>query len=116
MRSEDVSNENDFYNTKVVNLILKYLLNNWNFIKIILKASFADWHVLRENWCETIRLVFRHTFRDICIDGDFDASPSILTLVGIGCHTLGEESINFVGPECHGITRWRVAAPSMDSP
>ena len=35
-------NENDFYKTKVVYLILKCLLNDWNFIKIILKPSFAN--------------------------------------------------------------------------
>ena len=35
------------------NLILKYFLNDWNFMKIISKLDYAEWHVLRENWDET---------------------------------------------------------------
>ena len=35
-------NKNDFYKIKVVNLFLKYFLNIYNFIKVILKPSFAN--------------------------------------------------------------------------
>ena len=34
--------KNDFYKTNVVNLFLKYFLNNWNFIKVISKPDFVE--------------------------------------------------------------------------
>ena len=48
-----------FYKTEVAYLILKYFLKDWNFIKIILKLDFVDWHVLQENWDEAYMLIFR---------------------------------------------------------
>ena len=45
IENDDFWNKNAFYKTKVVNLFL----NNFNFIKIILKPSFTYGNVLREN-------------------------------------------------------------------
>ena len=49
LKNNDFWNKNDFYKTKVVNLFLKCFLNIWNFIEVISKPGFAEWHVLQEN-------------------------------------------------------------------
>ena len=54
-----------FFKTKVINLFLKYFLNNWNFIKVILNPSFINWKGLRENCYKDIMHGFRQDFRDI---------------------------------------------------
>ena len=46
-----------FYKTNVINLFLKRFLNNWDFIKVILKPDFADWHVLKKNCFDAARPV-----------------------------------------------------------
>ena len=51
-----------FYKTKVASLILKYFLNSWNFIEIILKLGFANCYVLRENWDEAYMSIFGMTY------------------------------------------------------
>ena len=40
------------------NLILKCFVNDSNFIKIMLKSGFANWHIWRENWDKAYIPVF----------------------------------------------------------
>ena len=54
-----------FYKTKVVNLFLKYFLNNLNFIKLISKPDFVERHVFTRNWYVTYMLVFGYILQDM---------------------------------------------------
>ena len=36
-------------------MFLKIFLHNWDFVKVILKLSFFNWYILRENCFETTR-------------------------------------------------------------
>ena len=63
-----------FYKTKVVNLFLKYFLNNWNFIKVISKPSFTNWHVLQEKYFEATRPILDTLSNVYKLYGVLDAS------------------------------------------
>ena len=41
---------------------------------------------------------------------------TILMLVSVRCHTVGGESVNSVGLDCHGSMRRLDTAPSVDNP
>ena len=54
----------------------------WNFIKVISKPGFVDWHVLLENWYEPYMSVFGHIFETWLLHG-------ILELVDVRRRTFG---------------------------
>ena len=56
-----------FYKTKMENLILNCFLNDWNFIKIILKLGFADWHVWQKKLRQYLYVSFWNDLQDIII-------------------------------------------------
>ena len=58
----------------MANLIFKCFLNNWNFIKIILKLGFANWHVLREICFRLLGLFLDTSFEIYVLHKDFDIS------------------------------------------
>ena len=65
----------------MANLILKYFLNDWNFINVISKSDFVDWHVLRETDMRLICLFLEwFTRHDYCMvdymDHDFSLRHS----------------------------------------
>ena len=70
IEKSDFLNENDFYKTKVVNLILKYFLNDWYNFEI---QFFQKTHFTR-NLYEIIMLVLDTFFKIYTLHGDFDAS------------------------------------------
>ena len=87
----------------MVKLFLKYFLNDWNFIKVILKPSFCQLaHFTRKLVMRVLGLFLDKLF-------EYMHCMVILMLVGDGCHTLGGESVKSVWLDCHGdyeVVRW----------
>ena len=84
----------------MVNLFLKYFLNNWNFIKLIWNPVLSI-DTFYEKLVWGYMPFFGHVFRDVTTAWCFGA-------IRIRCRTFGGDSIEPIWLDCYRISWWLV--------
>ena len=90
-------NKNYFYESQVVNLLLKYFFFKLKFYKINFEICFCQLAWFTRN--SILQLALTRFLR-------YTHCMMILMLIDAGCSTFGRESINSVWLDCHRIRWW----------